>query len=237
MGEAAVADASLIPDMHWHGSPSWVATGDRFHVKCSYQALIDIQLDQTHSRYVHPDSLGNDGAVATQPKVPREAGALRGARYMPASDPPPVFERVRDFGGIADVWVAWIYRPPATVTFDAGCADVGTGAFEGNRDGAVTVFTSHGITPETENTTHHFWVLARNFALDDASVTETLNTIRDTFLEDLAMVEAQQTRFATADGCAMIDLNADNPTIQARKLLAMMIDANQRADETRRRAS
>ena len=227
MGDPDRADESEIPDLYWHDSPEWAAIGDRFHVRCHYQALIDIQLDQTHSKYVHPTSLANDGALSTPPRVTREARAVHGARYMPRSDPQPLFAKARRFEGETDVWIAWTYRPPATITFDAGCADAGTGAFEGKRDRAVTIFNSHGITPETERTTHHFWVSARDFAIEDEEVSQTLAQFRDTFLEDVAMVEAQQRAIDTDPSAPTIDLGADNPTIQARNLLARLI-----ADET-----
>ena len=67
MGDPALADETLIPDTYWHDSPDWRAVGDRFHVNCHYQSLIDIQLDNTHSRFVHPDTLGNAGSLRHSP--------------------------------------------------------------------------------------------------------------------------------------------------------------------------
>ena len=115
MGEPAKADASLIPDMHWHDDPAWrLAAGDRYYVKCNYQALIDIQLDQTHSKYVHPTSLANDGAIVAAPIVRREAGRLHGGRVMPNSDPQPMMRRIANYQRErADVWIKWLYTPPA----------------------------------------------------------------------------------------------------------------------------
>jgi phenylpropionate dioxygenase-like ring-hydroxylating dioxygenase large terminal subunit len=226
MGIADKADASLIPDMYWHGDPRWRMIGDYFHVKCHYQALLDIQLDNTHSRFVHPGSLGNDGALATPPRIRREERALHGARLMPNSDPPPIWRRAADYKlERADHWLTWTYRPPATVTFDVGIAEPGSGAFEGNRSRGITVYNSHGITPETEHTTHHFWTSSRDFRLDDEEITRTLSGIRDTFLEDVAMVEAQAGTIAAFPGAPNIDIGADAPTIQARNLLQQMIAA------------
>ena len=228
MGEAALADASLIPDYSWHDDPAWEPIRDYFHVACHYQALIDIQLDNTHSKYVHPTTLGNDGAIATPPKVRREARAIHGERLMPDSDPPPIWRRAADYRpDRADVWIKWTYVPPTNVTFDAGIAEVGSGAFDGDRSRGITIYNSHGITPETDRTTHHFWVSARNFRLEDDQLTQTLSAIRDTFREDIAVVEAQQRRLETLPQAATIDINADNPTIQARNLLARLIAAEQ----------
>jgi phenylpropionate dioxygenase-like ring-hydroxylating dioxygenase large terminal subunit len=225
MGDAKLADAALIPDMHWHTDPGWRRIGDQFHVKCHYQALIDIQLDQTHSKYVHPTSLANDGALATQPKVRREARALHGGREMAASDPQPLMRRIAGYEAPrADVWIKWRYDPPTTVVFDTGIAEPGSGAFDGNRSRGITIFNSHAATPETERTTHYFWTSSRNFRLEDEAVTAIMRGIRDTFLEDVAMVEAQARAIAAFPGAPSIDVSADMPTIQARNLLARLID-------------
>jgi phenylpropionate dioxygenase-like ring-hydroxylating dioxygenase large terminal subunit len=229
MGDPAAADQSLIPDMHWHADPAWLMIGDYFNVKCHYQALIDIQLDNTHSKYVHPTSLGNDGAIATPPRVRREPRAVHGERLMPNSDPPPIWRRAIDYQPErADVWLKWTYTVPAAITFDAGIAEPGTGAFEGNRSRGITVYNSHGITPETDRTTHHFWTSSRNFRIDDEAITKTMREIRNTFLEDVAIVEAQQRALEAFPNAPTIDVNADAPTIQARALMAQLIDAERR---------
>ena len=226
MGDPARADESLIPDLYWHRDPRWRMLGDYFHVKCHYQALIDIQLDNTHSRFVHPTSLGNDGAIATPPRILREARELRGARLMPSSDPPPIWRKAADYKlEKADHWLTWTYRPPATITFDVGIAEPGTGAFEGSRSRGITIYNSHGITPETDHTSHHFWTSSRDFRLDDEDLTRTLSGIRDTFLEDVAILEAQERALVAFPGAPTIDVGADAPTIQARHLLQQMIVA------------
>ena len=228
MGDPARADATLIPNMFWHDDPAWVPIADYFHVDCHYQALIDIQLDQTHSKYVHPTSLGSDAKISTPPKVTREPRAIRCERLMPNAVPPPLFSRASNIEGRADGWTKWIYVPPSNVMFDAGIAELGSGVYEGNRSKAFTIHNSHGITPESERTTHHFWVSARNFRIDDPKVTETMSAIRNTFREDLAMVEAQQCNKERFPDAPVIDVNADSPTIQARNLVARLIEEERR---------
>ena len=49
---------------------------------------------------------------------------------------------------------------------------------DGDRSQGIEIRSLHGITPETENTTHYFWGYARNFALDDAPTTEMLRNGR-----------------------------------------------------------
>lgn len=223
MGEPELADEALIPDLYWHDHPKWKMLGDYFHVKCHYQELIDVQLDNTHSKYVHPGSLGNDGAVATPPRVKLVGDKIHGSRHMAASDPPPIWRKAADYKlERADYWLTWIYHAPTVITFDVGIAEPGTGAFEGNRSKGITVYTDHGITPETDDTTHHFWTCSRDFRLEDEGLTKTLSGIRNTFLEDVAICEAQHATIAAFPGAKMVDISSDAPTIQARRLLRRM---------------
>ena len=224
MGEAARADESLIPDYFWHDDPAWATIEDYFHVNCHYQALIDIQLDQTHSPYVHPDTLGNAAKLRIKPNVTREPRALRCERLMPNDEPPPLWAKAARIEGKGDSWNRWVYTPPATIMFDVGAAQAGTGAFEGNREHGITVHNSHAITPETADTTHHFWSNARDFDIDNADTTEQLQVIRKVFREDLVMVEAQHRRLAQFPNAPQIDVAMDHPTIQARNLLARLIE-------------
>ena len=228
MGDAEAADISLIPDTYWHDNDGWVSIGDRFSVDCHYQLLIDIQLDNTHSRFVHPDTLGNAGSLRHSPKVTRQGERIHNTREMRDSDPPPIFTQATGHVGNADVWVAWTYSPRAgVITFDTGIAELNSGVFEGDRSKAFHLFNTHGITPESDRTCHHFWVSARDFALNDDSVSQTLATIRDTFLEDVEMVEAQQRVKDRSPGVPQIDVSADQPTLQARNLVARLIEAEQ----------
>jgi len=224
MGDPEEADEAIVPDTYWHDAPDWQTVGDRFHVQCHYQALIDIQLDNTHSRFVHPDTLGNDGSLRHSPKISRDGDILRNHRRMADSDPPPIFARASGINGNADVWVEWAYTPRAgIITFDAGVAELGSGVFDGNRDRAWTMFNTHGITPETPTTCHHFWVSARDFSLDDPEIHKTMSCVREVFLEDVAMVEAQQRIRNHGPDAPLVDIAADVPTIQARKLLDRLI--------------
>jgi vanillate O-demethylase monooxygenase subunit len=58
----------------------------------------------------------------------------------------------------------------------------------------VTAWVSHLLTPETETTTHYFWVIARNSRLNDDSLSEGLRIgISQAFMaEDAPIIEWQQ---------------------------------------------
>ena len=68
---------------------------------------------------------------------------------------------------------------------------------------------------------------ARDFALDDAEIQKTMAGIREVFLEDIAVVEAQQRIHNYGSNAPQIDISADVPTIQARKLVDRLISAQE----------
>jgi vanillate O-demethylase monooxygenase subunit len=58
MGDATLADASLIPPYEWFGSPEWKSFYRYFHVKANWELCADNLLDLSHTPYVHPTTIG-----------------------------------------------------------------------------------------------------------------------------------------------------------------------------------
>jgi vanillate O-demethylase monooxygenase subunit len=224
MGDPGKADARLIPDMHWHEDANWLAIFGQFHVACHYQGLIDIQLDQTHSPFVHPDSLATKAKLKVPPKVSRDGNTIRCERIYQNAQAPDLWAEAGNIRGPADGWTRWQYLPPGAIVFDVGWQEVG------NEANAMRVHNSHAITPETERTCHHFWANARNFKLDDPVITEKLGSIRKTFSEDIVVVEATQRNNDRFPDAPIVHVQSDAPTIQARRLVAQLIEAEQRSN-------
>ena len=227
MGDLAAAVPSEIPAMIWHDHPEWLPIFGSFHVSCHYQSLIDIQLDQTHSPFVHPDSLATKAKLRVPPSVRRDGGTLHCERVYANAEAPELWAAAGNITGPANGWTRWQYLPPAAIMFDVGWEAVTPAP------GAVPlrVRNSHAITPETEHTSHHFWANARNFRLDDPEITRKLGSIRKTFSEDIAVVEATERNNRRVASAPIVHLKADTPTIQARRLVAAMAEGEARRGE------
>ena len=140
--------------------------------------------------------------------------------------PPPIWVSAGGFTGNVDRWILATYVPPSLCAFDIGAAVAGTGAPEGERGQGITNRTTHFMTPATASSTHYFWLFARNYGLDDAALSKRVHAaITGTFHEDVEVVEAQQRSIATDRGGTQFDVNADRPTVQARRLLERLITA------------
>ena len=81
--------------------------------------------------------------------------------------PPPLFAKAGNFTCNVDRWQFVTWNPPSTVYLDVGCAKTGTGAPEGDRSQGISIWSSHLITPETENSSHYMFSFARDFRIDD----------------------------------------------------------------------
>ena len=85
----------------------------------------------------------------------------------------------------------------------------------------------YAITPETATTTHDFWLVARDFALDDVEVSRFLaDSNRTVVLQDVAALNALESVIAAEPaGCQELSINIDTGGLAARRLLRRQVDA------------
>lgn len=226
MGAPERADPAEVPEIVWLDHPAWVAPRGKFDLHANYQRLVDNLLDFSHLQFVHERTIGTDAIADIPSRTERRGTSLHVNRWIVDRPPPPLFARAGGFNGNVDRWMNCDCHTPANVVFDIGCAVAGSGALDGDRSRGIEIRSIHLITPETATTTHYFWAYARNFALGDAAVTELLaKGAGATFAEDVAILEAQERRLATAPGAPEIDINGDGAPIQARRILGTLIAA------------
>jgi phenylpropionate dioxygenase-like ring-hydroxylating dioxygenase large terminal subunit len=227
MGEAARADPAKIPDLPWLDSPDWTTTPGHLHVDANAQLLLDNLLDFTHVPYVHPGTLAGDPREATIPlKTERLNHGIRVGRWMIDVNPPPLFAAAGGFTGNVDRWQWATWIAPSTIYIDVGCAVTGTGAPEGDRSRGISIWSTHLVTPESERSSHYSFAFARNFKRDDDALSRLLyEGSRDTFLQDKAMLEAQQQNLAGAALDGLVDVATDAGQLQVRRALDAMIRA------------
>jgi phenylpropionate dioxygenase-like ring-hydroxylating dioxygenase large terminal subunit len=230
-GDAALADPAIIPELPWLDDENWTTTPGMIGVKANYQFMIDNLLDLTHVNYLHKNTLAGDPREATTPwKTERLPDGVRIARWVLDAIPPPLFAKAGNFTGNIDRWQFVTWKPPGTVFLDVGAAKAGTGAPQGDRSQGVSVWSTHLITPETEERSQYMFAFARNFAQDDAAMSKFLyDGTLATFLEDAAMLEAVQTnrRGGSLDG--LVHIGSDAAQLQARRMLHTLIQDERRA--------
>jgi vanillate O-demethylase monooxygenase subunit len=225
-GDPALADPVLVPDFALADDPGWAGAQREYPLDCGYQLVVDNLLDLTHETFVHASSIGN-AAVAEAPFETTHSGTeVNLTRWMLDIEPPPFFAKHLGRSGRVDRWQIIRFQAPATVTIDVGVAVTGTGAPEGDRAQGITMQVMHTVTPSTEGGCRFFWKLVRNYAVEDAELTERLFSDSATVLaEDKRILEAQQVALHAHPDKVFYDLNIDAAAVWARRITGAMLAA------------
>lgn len=223
MGDKDKADPTSIPRHNNHVDPAWGWRSTTFHLQGNWQLLVDNLMDLSHLPYIHPKTIGGnpDLHFKTKTEASRIAGGVRVQRHMPASAPPQTYVDVKGFKGLIDRWQEIEFRPMC-LRIDAGGCDAGTGAYDGQREHGFSMVNFHGITPETERTTHYIW---------SSSTDNVENGIPDlvfeqtalTFREDQTVLELQQRRIDCDPSRAMLYIASDAGVRMTRELLGKLL--------------
>ncbi|MCM3562155.1 MAG: Rieske 2Fe-2S domain-containing protein [Hydrogenophaga sp.] len=229
-GDPALADESLIPDLHWNHDPAWAGDGKMIRVKCDYRLVIDNLMDLTHETFVHGSSIGNR-AVAEAPFVATHGDRTATVtRWMENIEAPPFWagqiQQARGYKGPVDRWQIIRFEAPCTVAIDVGVAPAGSGAPQGDRSQGVNGMVLNTITPETDNTCLYFWAFARNYSLNEQRLTHQLREgVAGIFREDELVLEAQQKAIEEHPDHKFYNLNIDAGAMWARRLIDRMVVA------------
>jgi phenylpropionate dioxygenase-like ring-hydroxylating dioxygenase large terminal subunit len=232
MGDPAKADPALIPSHPWHVEGKWVWRGFYYPLSAGWQLLVDNLMDLTHLAYVHARTIGGNAEMhfSTPTQSLREGNKVKVVRHMPDSVAPRTYVDAAGFKGRIDRWQEVEFEP-VLVRVNAGACDVGTGAFEGKRDHGFSMIVLHGITPETDTSTHYSWSVATNSWIDPAIAAEVFDQIAATITEDKTVLEAQQRCIDASPGGKFVDVPGDVGSNQARRLLRALADSERQAAE------
>lgn len=220
-GDAARADESLIPYVHYMDSPEWTACGGYHSIAADYQLMNDNLLDLSHESFLHDQTIGNEAVAEAPATTVVLNGQVRVHRDIPDCEPPPFYVKATGFTGRINRWHTSIFQPPSYVLIENGSYPA-----DGRREDALERRVIHLMTPETDKTCHYFWGVARQYDRDDAVLTRFIQEqSARTFDEDKQMLEAQQKALDATDGAAFpVALRTDAGPIQARRLLQRLID-------------
>ena len=228
MGDPALADESRIEDFHWMDDPGWRSKGERLHVEGNYLLLVENLLDLSHLPYVHATSLGDTAIPKNDIPVryDRDGDRVKVQRWVRDTSVPPYFRLLANLGkeDRVDRWMNLEYSPPAMVRIDIGVAKAGTGALDGDRSQGVTTWNLNAITPESDRSTHYFWAQAQDFSRDDPSISDVdFQLVHGAFLEDLAIIKAQQENIDLGPGAPRLNIVTDTGGVMARRIVERLI--------------
>ena len=230
-GDAALADAALIPACDWAHDPDWAYGGGLFHIGCDYRLMVDNLMDLTHETSVHASSIGQK-EIDEAPSVTRTEGdEVTTARFMHNITPPPFWKMALRGNHLpddqpVDRWQICHFPPPSQVLIEVGVALAGQGGYHADAKVKASSVVVDFITPETDTSIWYFWGMARNFNAKDKSLTAAIREGQGKiFSEDLEMLERQQKNLLAWPERALLKLNIDVGGVQARRVLDRLIAA------------
>jgi len=230
-GDPAKADLSKIEDFHWMDDPKWRFGGNYLHVDANYLLLVENLLDTTHLPFLHPDTLGTDAFARSEFEVSRDGDRIQVARWLMDKPPAPFHKQMGEFpdGINVDRWQITHFAPPSFVKLDVGSAPAGAGMRQATDRGSrwMNMWNLNAITPETEKTAHYFFAQAYNFKLEQKWVSDMLRTqIRDIFMQDMAMVKAQQQNMDLG-ASGVVNLGQDKAWVAMRQIVERLAKEEQ----------
>jgi vanillate O-demethylase monooxygenase subunit len=227
------ADIGKLPDFGplAEGSPNGVGY-TYMHMKAHYELIIDNVMDLSHIDHVHGEIITTRGKLS--PKVPtiKETERSVSARWEWAQTPallifadflPQPKEEARHFFDIT-------WTPPANIQLSVG-AKQDEGVLD--LDACIGQYDLHTTTPESENSTHYFFVTRRNHLVDDASYNDIkIKAMHAAFEnEDGPIINAVHQEMGTSDFFSLkpVLMSNDVAPVKVRRLLAKLIGEEQRA--------
>ena len=224
VGNRALADPALIPDLWACSAPGWVFDGGYTRVAADYRLMIDNLMDLTHETYVHAGSIGQPEILDAPIEAQVRADGVFVSRWMPGIEAPPFWRDALKADGPVDRWQVCRFLLPAAVMIDVGVAPVGAGATLDSHDQGVRGMVVDFMTPESETSHHYFWGMARNFDIGDAGFTARFKRQQGgVFAEDKAILEAQQASIAANPELRLTAYRIDEGGVRARQMIARAI--------------
>lgn len=220
IGDASRADESLVPDFWPCSTKGWTFDGGYNAIQCDYRLVIDNLMDLTHETYVHQGSIGQPEILDAPIETTVDGDHVVVSRWMPGIDAPPFWRNALRKDGPVHRWQVCHFLPPSSVIIDVGVAPADSGATLESHNQGVRGFVIDALTPEHEHSSHYFWGMARNFDIEDAGFTARFKKQQGgVFLEDVAVLEAQQRSILANPHLELRAFGIDSGGVRARRII------------------
>lgn len=222
-GATEAADRDLlpvIPALEIEGA-TWVR--GQLHVDAHYQLIVDNLLDLTHVEFLHPFLSSPGNSLRTRVRAEQDGNrvsAIYDIEDEPVSSLFQLFWTSEETTGTMHVRMDW--TAPATLSQENLMYPA-----RGGPDKGVTIPFSHILTPETEDSTHYFWLTGRSAAREDEELSRAIHQgIQTAFAEqDEPMIRAVRSRMQSNDLLAHrpAALPMDEASIRARRVIDRLV--------------
>lgn len=228
MGDAARADAALIPDFQCMDPETSYVGKSYLRPRAHYQLETDNILDLSHLEYVHADSIGSEAIKHSRIEMRQEGQTVWSLRFIQNEQ---LKEGLCDQLGVphglrTDRWLDVRWDAPACMLLTGRRALTGQPRSEPL---GPDIVAPHIFTPETAGTSHYFTAVCmpKSAGPQAQGMAERLvKSFTQVFdHEDTPMLELQQACIGEQDFWSLqpVLLPSDAPGVRVRRLLDGMI--------------
>jgi len=224
IGEPERADPAAIPRAPWLDRPGWAVVRGMEPLAARYGLLVDNLLDLSHETYLHGGYIGTPEVAETPitTEVDEDGAVVHVRRRMKDVECPPFYAKSTGIAGRIDRWQDIEYHAPCLYLLHSRIAPTGVEpASDGDDSAACHAEIVYAITPETPTSTLDFWMVARDFAVDDDEVSRYLaESNRTVVLQDVVALNVlEKVIAAEPEGYQELSINIDTGGLAARRLL------------------
>jgi len=222
VGEPEKADENLLPDYSFLTEPNRRNVGGYLHTKANYQLSADNLLDLTHVQFVHESLQASEAFERAEIRVEQDEDSVTSYLTFPNGRPSVVFQNFLDPEVPLDLVFEMRWNLPSCLRLKV------TGNPPGEPENQqFETMSAHIVSPETEQTSHYFYINSRTTELDNPEKDEALRAWQEQgfIQEDKPMLEAQQRYIGDRDLMSLnpLGLKADAAAVRARRMLAERI--------------
>jgi phenylpropionate dioxygenase-like ring-hydroxylating dioxygenase large terminal subunit len=230
IGDDEPADVTTIPRAPWLAAEGWATVRGMEPLAARHSLLVDNLLDLSHETYLHGGYIGTPEVAETPITTEADSGngIVRVSRHMDDAECPPFYAKSTGITGRITRWQDIEYFPPCLYLLHGRIAPVGVlPPADGPDDQAFHVEVVYALTPETETSTHDFWMVARDFALGDEEVSAFLrDNNRTVVLQDVgALNQLEEILRTDGDAYQELSINIDTGGLAARRMIKKQNDA------------
>jgi phenylpropionate dioxygenase-like ring-hydroxylating dioxygenase large terminal subunit len=226
MGDAAAADAGLIPDFHHNTDPGWTSFQGIIDVEGASMLMVDNLLDLSHLPFLHAANIGS--ATDTDPEFRVEKGDnfVRVTRIARDIKPSKWQNDLGLFNNVTQEKVI-TFTPPCHITIAIRTSEDGGGEPSGGNQ-VMNQMILNSMTPVSETRCRYHWGFARDFGTSDAALTKYMKDGTDiAFNEDKEMIGAQQKNIDLDRDAPIFNLDGDQGGVAARRLMDRLLAAQE----------
>jgi len=219
LGQPAAAAGSQPPRLPWINDPEWTTFATDWQVSANYMMVHEHYMDFSYATVVHATDMppGLDSMPAFNDVEVTETTVS----YTRLLQELPLAGWQADATGL-DPALSHKHREGGTFVSPAMHRQYWE--IEAP-DGQVYITTrTHGITPESETSTHVFMQASRNYATDSSEVTDGLRSFLDEVVRRDTLILEMASNHSGYDGWrGGVEFQADAAALRARRIVGVML--------------